>query len=84
MFSFGVQHLIPSSVERILRGLKPLLLLLQAPRGGHKPSVEVLLFQVFFRDECVVVRTVLLSGGGLMSSTLGIAVIERLLRLCSA
>ena len=67
-------------VERILRGLKPLLLLLQAPSGGHKPSVEVISFEACFRDdECVIVRTVLLSQGSLMSSSLGITVIGRLL-----
>ena len=39
------------------------------------------MFQTFFRDdECIVVRTVLLSGGRLMSFTLGIAVIGRLLQ----
>ena len=45
---FSVEHFVPSTVERILRGFKPLLLLLQAPRGGNKPSVEVLSFQTFF------------------------------------
>ena len=63
-------------VERILRGLKPLLLLLQAPRGGNKPSMEVLLFQEFlWDDECIIVRSVLLSGDRLVNFTLGIGVI---------
>ena len=45
------------------------------------PSVEVISFQTFFRDdECIIVRTVLLSMGRLMSLSLGIAVIGRLLR----
>ena len=39
---FSVEHFVPSTVECILRGLKPLLLLLQAPRGGDKPSMDVL------------------------------------------
>ena len=38
------------------------------------------MFQVFFRDECIVVQTVLLSGGRLMSFTLAVVVIGRLLR----
>ena len=76
VFLFGVKHFIPSMVEHVLRGLKPLLLLLQAPRGGNKPSLEVLLLQVFFRDdECVVVRAVLLSRDRLINFTLGIGVI---------
>ena len=78
---FSVKHFVPSTVERILRGLKPLLLLLYTPRGGNKPSTEVLLFQVPFRDDvCVVVRTVFLSGERLMSFILGIAVIGQRLR----
>ena len=76
IFFFSVEHFVPSAVERILRGLKPLLLLLQAPRGGNKPSMEVLLFQVFFRDDECIVRTVLLFGGRLMRFTLSIVVIE--------
>ena len=73
---FSVEHFVPSTVERILRGLKPLLLLLQTPRGGDKPSMEVLLFQVPFRDDvCIVVWTVLLSGDRLISFTLGVAVV---------
>ena len=78
---FSVKHFVPSAVERILCGLKPFLLLLQAPRGGDKPSMEVLLFHVPFRDDvCIIVRTVLLSGDRLMSFTLGIAVIGQRLR----
>ena len=73
IFFFSVEHFVPSTVERILCGLKPLLLLLQAPRGGNKPSMEVLLFQVFFRDdECIIVRTVLLFGDSLVNFTLGV------------
>ena len=79
---FSVEHFVPSTVERILRGLKPLLLLLQTPRGGNKPSAEVLLFQVPFRDDvCIVVRTILLSRDRLMSFTLGVAVIGPRARL---
>ena len=78
---FSVEHFVPSTVERILRGLKPLLLLLQTPRGGNKPSTEVLLFQVPFRDYvCIVLRTVFLSGERLMSFILGVAVIGQWLR----
>ena len=76
VFFFSVYHFIPSAVEHFLRGLKPLLLLLQAPRGGDKPFVEVLLFQVLFRDdECIVIRTVLLSGDRFMSFISTIAMI---------
>ena len=78
---FGVKHLVPSAVKRILRSLKPLLLLLQAPRGGNKPSMEVFLFQVPFRDDvCIVVRTVFLSRERLMSFILSVAVIGQRLR----
>ena len=43
--------------------------------------MEVLLFQVPFRDDvCFVVRAVLLSGDGLMIFTLGVAVIGQRLR----
>ena len=78
---FGVEHFVPSTVERILRGLKPLLLLLQAPHGGDKPLVEVISFHVCFRDdECIVIRTVFLSWGGLMNLSLGIIVIGCLLQ----
>ena len=81
VFFFCVEHFVPPVVECILCGFKPFLLLLQAPRGGKKSLLEVLLFQVFFRDdECIVVRTVLFSGGRLMSSALRIAVIGRLFR----
>src|SRR4051812_36446569 len=61
---FSVEHFVPSTVERILRGLKPLLLLLRTPCGGNKPSTEVLLFH---DPVCVVVRTVFLSGERFMS-----------------
>ena len=81
IFFFSIKHFVPFAVERILCGLKPLLLLLQAPHGGNKPSMEVLLFQVpFWNDVCIVVRTVLLSGDRLMSFTLGVAVIGQRLR----
>ena len=79
---FSVKHFVPSAIERILRGLKPLLLLLQAPHSGDKPFVEVLLFQVPFRDDvCIIVRTVLLSGDRLMSFTLDAVVIGQ--QLCT-
>ena len=62
-------------------GFKPLLLLLQTSRYGHKLSVEVISFYAFFRnDECIIVRTVFLSWAGLMNSSLWIIVIGRLLR----
>ena len=78
---FSVEHFAPSTFERILRGLKPLLLLLQTPRGGNKPSTEVLLSQVPFRDDvCILVRTVFLSGGRLMSFILGVAVFGQRIR----
>ena len=48
---FIVEHFVPPAVERILCGLKPLLLLLQTPRCGNKPSAEVLLLQVCFWDD---------------------------------
>ena len=70
-FPFGVQDVIPSSVERILRGFKPLLLLLQAPRCGQEFSAEVILFRMFFRDdEHIVNWTVLFFGGSMMSLAL--------------
>ena len=37
-FPFGVHHHIPSSVERILHGPKPFLLLVQAPCYGQEFS----------------------------------------------
>ena len=78
---FSVEHFVPSTVERILCGLMPLLLLLQTPRGGNKPSMEVLLFQVPSGDDvCIVVRIVFLSGERLMSFILGVAVIAQRLR----
>ena len=78
---FIVEHFVPSSIERILHGLKPLLLLLQTPRGGNKPSAEVLLFQVPFRDDvCILIRTIFLSGGRLMSFILSVAVFGQRIR----
>lgn len=72
----SVEHFVPFVVERILRGFKPLLLLLQDPRGGNKPSVEVLLFQMLFWDDvCIIVRIVLLSGDRFISFVFGIVVI---------
>ena len=44
----SVEHFVPSIIERILCGFKPLLLLLQAPCSGDKPSMEALLFRLFF------------------------------------
>ena len=51
VFFLSVEHFIPFIIERILCGFKLLLLLLQAPRGGDKSLVEVLLFQLFFWDD---------------------------------
>ena len=77
---FSVKHFIPSMIERFLFGFEPLLLLLWTSRSGHKPSVEVISFQACLRyDECIIVRTVFLSRGGLLNSTLGIIVIGCLL-----
>jgi len=43
--------------------------------------VEVISFPAFFSyDECIIVRTVFLSWGGVMNSSLGIIVIGCLLR----
>ena len=71
-----VKHFIPYVAECILRGFKPLLLIIQAPRGGNKSLVEVLLFQVFFRDdEFIIVWTILFSGDRLLNFTLGIGIV---------
>jgi len=43
VYFVSVEHFDPSVVERILHDFKPLLPLLQAPRGSNKPFVEVLL-----------------------------------------
>ena len=78
---FVVEHFVPPAVECILFGLKPLLLLLQTPHCGNKPSAEVLLLQVRFRDDvCIFVQTVFLPRGGLMRFILGVAVFGRRIR----
>ena len=74
-------YFVPLDVERILCDLDPLLLFLQAPRCGNKPSAEVPLFQVRFRDDvCIFIRTVFLPRGGLMRFILGVAVFGRWIR----
>ena len=59
-------------------GFKLLLLLLQAPRGGDKSLVEVLLFQLLlWDDECLVIPIALLFGDRLVIGVFGIAVIRQ-------
>ena len=73
VFFPSVEHFVPSIIECILCGFKPLILLLQAPRGANKPLVEALLFQVFFRDdECIVIQTILLFEERMISGVFGI------------
>ena len=58
-----------------------MLLLLQTPRCGNKPSAEVLLLQVRFRDDvCIFVRAIFFPRGGLMRFILGVAVFGRQIR----
>ena len=74
-------YFVPPAIERILCNLEPLLLFLQAPRCGNKPSTEVFLLQVRFRDDvCIFVRTVFFPRRGLMRLILGVAVFGRRIR----
>ena len=78
---FIVEHFVPPAVECILCGLKPLLLFLQAPRCGNKPSVEVLLLQVCVQDDgCIIARTVFFPRWGLMMLIFGVIVFGRRIR----
>ena len=77
----SVEYFVPPAVECILCGLKPLLLLLQTPRCGNKPSAEVLFLQVrFWDDVCIFVRSVFFPRRGLMRLILGVVVLGRRIR----
>ena len=52
---FGCQDISPSVDEQILFGLKLLLFLFQAPRGGDELSLEAFLFEGFLWDDEVIV-----------------------------
>ena len=74
-------HVVLPAIERILCELEPLLLFLQAPRCGNKPSVEVLLLQVCFLDDaCIFVRASSFPRRGLMRLILGVIVFGRRIR----
>ena len=62
---FGSQDLGPSVVERILFGLKLLMFLFQASRGGDELSLEAFLFEGILWDDKVFVTmaSVLLDSG---------------------
>ena len=61
----GCQDFCPSVCEQVLISLKLLLLLLQAPRGGNKPALEVLLLRgVLGHAELVIAEANLVFGGG--------------------
>ena len=78
-------YFVPLAVERILCNLESLLLFLQAPRCGNKPSAEVLLLQVCFRDDaCIFVRTVFFPRRGLMRLIFGVIVFGRWIRTMCA
>ena len=74
-------YFVPLTVERILCDLGSLLLFLQAPRGGNKPSAEVFLLKVrFWDDVCIFVWTVVFPRWGLMRLILGVIVFGRWVR----
>ena len=74
-------YFVPPAVERILCDLEPLLLFLQDPRCGNKPSAEVFLLQVRFRDDaCIFVWTAFFPRRGLMRLILGVIVFGRRIR----
>ena len=74
-------YFVPLAVERILCDLEPLLLFLQASRCGSKPSAEVLLLQVCFRDGgCLIVRIVFFPRWGLTMLIFGVIVFGRRIR----
>lgn len=61
----GGQDLGPSVSEQILVSFELLLLLLQAPRSGHKPSLKANLFRGILRHaEFIIVEAHLVFGGG--------------------
>ena len=47
----GCQDISPSVDEQVLFGLKLLLFLFQALRGGNELSLEAFLFEGFLRDD---------------------------------
>ena len=62
----GNQDFSPSVCEQVLISLELLLLLLQAPRSGYKPTLEVLLLYGILRHaELVVAEANLVFGGGM-------------------
>ena len=74
-------YFVPLAVKRILCDLEPLLLFLQAPRCGNKPSAEVFLLQVRFQDDVsIFLRTVFFPIRGLMRLILGVVVVGRRIR----
>ena len=58
-----------------MRGLEPLFLLFQAPRGGNKPFTDSLLLRVFVRR--YVVRTIILDRICLFGLIIRIAVVRQ-------
>ena len=59
----GRQDFSPSVCEQILISLELLLLLFQAPRSGHKPTLEVLLLYGVLRHvEFIVAEALVLFG----------------------
>ena len=61
----GCQDFCPSVCERVLISLELLLLLFQAPRSGHKPTLEaLLLYGVLRHAELVVAKANLVFRGG--------------------
>ena len=58
-----------------MRGLEPLLLLFQTPRGGNKPFTGRLLLRVSVR--CYVVRTIILDRICLFGLIIRIAVVRQ-------
>ena len=60
----GCQDFCPSICEQVLISLELLLLLLQAPRSGYKPTLEALLLHGILRHaELVVAEANLVFGG---------------------
>ena len=61
----GCQDFSPSVYEQVMISLELLLLLLQAPRSGYKPTLEALLLHGILRHaEFVVAEADLVFGGG--------------------
>ena len=62
----GYQDFSPSICEQVLISLELLLLLLQAPRSGYKPTLDALLLQGILRHaELVVAEANLVFRGGI-------------------